>query len=274
MTFVASEIRGDFSEANLFQEVAALSGETYREVKDRRTFKFSVGDKYYFAKIHFGVGWKEILKNLVQLRLPVLGAANEWRAIHKLQNLKIDTMTPVAYSSSGLNPARIQSCLVTQSLEDTISLEFVVLENKLTLALKRQLLRKVGHITKVLHSNGLNHRDLYICHFLLPNAALIDETVDQLFLIDLHRAQIRTGQAPKRWREKDLASLIFSAADAGLTHRDVLRFLKAYLGPDFHQQLQRDSRFWSKVIHRAMRLYQKDHGRPSTFLQSLRGGSK
>lgn len=51
----------------------------------RRTLRIEVaGQGYLFVKIHRGVGWKEILKNLLSLRLPVLGAGNEWRAIARL----------------------------------------------------------------------------------------------------------------------------------------------------------------------------------------------
>ena len=272
MTFIAAELRGEFNEDLLFKQVSSLSGETFREVKDRRTFKFKVGNHYYFAKVHFGVGWREIFKNLFQLRLPVLGAANEWHAIRKLETLKIETMTPVAFTSSGVNPARIHSCLVTESLEHTTSLEDLVLGNKLNWRLKRQLLEKVGSIARVLHENGVNHRDFYICHFLLPNAALRDGVIKELYLIDLHRAQIRNQRVPRRWREKDLSALLFSAADAGLTRTDLIRFLRAYLGADYRVSFARERSFWNQVHARAERLYLKDHGQISRFLQNLRPG--
>jgi heptose I phosphotransferase len=56
---------------------------------------------------------KEIFKNLVQLRLPVLGAKNEWRAVQKLQQLDIPTLEIMAYGSQGCNPARLKSFLLT-----------------------------------------------------------------------------------------------------------------------------------------------------------------
>lgn len=269
MAFIATELKDDFNETALFEQVAGLSGETYREVKNRRTFRFQLGRRYYFAKVHFGVGWSEIFKNLFQLRLPVLGASNEWRAIRKLQSLQVATMTPVAFSSEGINPAKIHSCLITESLEDTLSLEDLVLQGKLTVVLKRQLLVKVGRIARALHENGVNHRDFYICHFLLPNPAIITGAVDQLYLIDLHRAQIRSGRTPLRWQEKDLAALLFSSADAGLTRTDLFRFLKAYLGNDYRDALKQEQRFWARMIRRAVRLYQKDHGQSSLFLKRL-----
>ena len=47
-----------------FVEVEALSGELFREVKSRRTFRFEINGRGFFLKHHHGVGWAEILKNL------------------------------------------------------------------------------------------------------------------------------------------------------------------------------------------------------------------
>lgn len=269
MTFIATELADDFSETTLIDKVERLDGETFREVEGRRTFRFVLNEKAYFAKLHLGVGWQEILKNLFQLRLPVLGASNEWQAILRLQELKLETMTPVAYASEGINPARIRSCLITESLEHTISLEELVLANNCSIGLKRSLLQRVGTIAKTLHENGVNHRDFYLCHFLLPLGSIDAGKMSHLYLIDLHRAQIRTGHAPKRWREKDLAGLLFSAADAGLTRTDLVRFLTAYCGADFRRSLSEDRSFWRGVLARAIRLYEKDHGDGSDFLAQL-----
>ena len=49
-----------------FEEVNELEGIDFRKVKTRRTFRFEVDGKGYFAKVHHGIGWAEILKNLFQ----------------------------------------------------------------------------------------------------------------------------------------------------------------------------------------------------------------
>ncbi|MGB1428710.1 MAG: lipopolysaccharide kinase InaA family protein, partial [Cycloclasticus sp.] len=64
-----------------FDELMALEGELYRQVARRKTLKFSMNGRVYFAKIHQGVGWGEIFKNLFQGRLPILGAKNEYDAL-------------------------------------------------------------------------------------------------------------------------------------------------------------------------------------------------
>jgi heptose I phosphotransferase len=66
------------------------------------------------------------------------------------------------------------------------------------------------------------------------------------------------GQVPTRWLVKDLASLYFSAVDIGLTKRDIVRFLRHYLGPQVSRQLNAAPDFWRKVINRTDKLYQRD----------------
>ena len=68
------------------QEIAASAdpADVYRSKEGRQTLRFRHGDRSYFLKLHGGVGWKEVFKNLLQLRLPVLGAVNEYRAVAAL----------------------------------------------------------------------------------------------------------------------------------------------------------------------------------------------
>ena len=72
-----------------FAEVAALSGQLFRDVKNRRTSRVEIGGRGFFLKHHLGVGWGEIVKNLLQGKLPVLSAVNEFRALRKLHELGI-----------------------------------------------------------------------------------------------------------------------------------------------------------------------------------------
>ena len=148
----------------------SLQGEIYRQQPGRRTLRFQCDGRGYFLKAHEGVGWREIFKNLFSLRLPVIGARNEWRAIRRLDALGVDTMRLVGYGRKGLNPARQRSFVVTEELANTISLEDFCREwptNPPPLTVKRALLNRVADMARTLHANGVNHRDFYICHFLL-----------------------------------------------------------------------------------------------------------
>jgi hypothetical protein len=72
-----------------FTEVEKLQGEVYRELEGRRTLRTEVAGCGYFVKIHRGIGWGEIFKNLLSARLPVLGAGQEWRAIRRLTEVGV-----------------------------------------------------------------------------------------------------------------------------------------------------------------------------------------
>ena len=110
-----------------------------------------------------------------------------------------------------------------------------------------------------MHRNGLNHRDCYICHFLLERTTAGTHS-PRLHVIDLHRAQLRR-RTPYRYAVKDTAGLWFSAMDAGLTRHDCLRFIRAYSGKKLREAWQHDRRFWHDVDRTARKLYRKVHGR-------------
>lgn len=241
-------------------------GEVYRELENRRTQRMTFNGKNYFVKQHFGVGWKEIFKNLFQLRLPVLGAKNEWLAIQRLQTLGIHTQEIVGYGCRGLNPAHRQSFLITRELPRFITLEDLGKQWQLqppSYRFKQRIIAEVAHIARTLHEHGINHRDFYICHFLLDLIEYEKSPVDnkniKIYLIDLHRAQIR-HRTPLRWLIKDLAGLYFSSKDIGLTQRDCLRFIKAYRKQSLRDVLNKETTFWWKVKQRGDKLY-RDHAR-------------
>jgi len=273
-----------------FDYLMQLDGEMFRDIDNRRTLRFTLNDKRYFLKAHNGVGWKEIFKNLLTLRLPVLGARNEWRAIQTLTQLGVETMTLVAWGERGLNPACKQSFVVTEALENTESLEDFCADwetnppaTKLQLRLKRALIARVATIARRMHASGINHRDFYLCHFLLdvsgdpscrrmPASSVLktlgpglrrDDKVRRdddlpealrLSLIDLHRVQIRK-RTPLRWVVKDIGGLYFSAMRIGLTRRDLYRFMQVYRDSSLRVTLHEDGKFWSRCRLRASSLY-------------------
>jgi len=247
-----------------FDKLMSLEGELYKQMAQsrRKTFKFEVNGAEYFIKIHKGVGWPEIFKNLMQGRLPVLGAKNEFDGINKLTKLGVKTMTLAAYGQRGRNLAELDSFVITESLEPSVSLEDFCANwsvEKPPLKLKRALIKRVATIAKQLHENGVNHRDFYICHFLIKKTdiELVEKTQTlPLYVIDLHRAQIRP-KTPKRWIIKDVAALYYSSMNIGFTKRDFYRFIREYTGNELRTELNNHMDFWSKVESKALYLYSK-----------------
>lgn len=240
-----------------FAEVEKLDGQVYRELEGRRTLRTEVAGRGYFVKIHRGIGWGEIVKNLLTAKAPVLGAGQEWAAIRRLTEAGVPTMTAVAFGERGLNPAAQHSFIVTEELAPTVSLEDFSLDWRASAPaprLKHALIRRVAEMVGAMHRAGVNHRDCYICHFLLHTDKAVSADDFRLSLIDLHRAQTR-ARVPRRWRDKDLAALYFSALDIGLTRRDLLRFLKDYFRRPLRDTLRDEARLLGWLERKAAKLY-------------------
>jgi heptose I phosphotransferase len=257
--YIAPELKSFEPDVDsLFDALGAVDGEIFRQVESRRTFRFSTSSNLYFAKLHYGVGWREIVKNLLQFKLPIIGAQNEYDALQLLENAGVPVPKVVGFASYGLNPATRRSCIVTKSLINTLSLEDFCRQKRVTPSRKHVLIARVADLTQQMHEAGVNHRDCYICHFHLQLEEQ-DKTKPTLFVIDLHRAQIRE-HTPIRWRVKDVGSLLFSAIEEdALRKNDFFRFMKVYSGKPLRQSLLEDGFFWRKVMVRARKLYLKKH---------------
>ncbi len=245
-----------FLGADAFAQVMQLQGRVYRNVTGRRTVQVQFGDESYFVKQHFGVGWNEIFKSFLSFKVPILGALTEVSAIRKLNEIGIDTTPLVGYGVRGCNPATQQSFIITKDLGDIISLEDLCAawkSNPPNAEFKKRLIIAVAELSRNLHKSGLNHRDFYLCHLCLDAQALQKSQI-KLYLIDLHRMQIRAQPALKAVM-KDIAGLYFSSMDVGLTARDYLRFKRHYATNFDGVTLG----FWQNVATRADKLYAKFH---------------
>lgn len=242
-----------------YAELLQLDGVVYRHQAGRKTFATSIHGQDCFVKLHDGVGWREILKNLFQGRLPIIGAQTEYRALTRLAELKIPSLRVVEYGRHGVNPAKQQSYLVTKALVNTQSLEDFCAswpEHPPEVGFKRRLIRAIAELAARMHSAGINHRDFYLCHLHVDLTALALGEV-RLHLIDLHRAQMRRS-VPWRWHVKDVAGLYFSAMRLGLTWRDYLWFVHCY-GAKPSSTPDNSYRFWQEVEQRAYALLVKTY---------------
>jgi len=100
---------------------------------------------------------------------------------------------------------------------------------------RRKAVRAVADITRRLHTGGLVHKDLYLCHCFVARGG------EQVTLIDLARV---TKTTSRRLRVKDLAALVHSSR--GLASRtDLMRGFKRYGG---------DRRLAKSVLRKARRM--------------------
>nr|VFJ59968.1 MAG: heptose I phosphotransferase [Candidatus Kentron sp. DK] len=239
-----------------FAEAGKIQGRIFKHKEGRKTLSFERDGRTYFLKLHSGVGWKEIIKNLAQLRLPVLGAKNERKAILALTGIGVDTMSIAAFGEKGINPAKRTSFIITDAIEPSISLHKVASrwrEHPPAVALKRATLLEVCRMIRLMHGRNINHRDLYLYHFLWR-----EDTGKEpdLVMIDLHRALIHK-KLPYRWRVKDLAGIYFSCMDMGLTRGDRFRFVAAYSEKTLRAALSDDGAMWREVERKAKKMHKK-----------------
>ena len=260
MQILNEPLRSAWQGRDVYELLRGLDGEVYREKEGRRTFRFELDGQGYFAKVFSGIGWRSLATYLLKFRRPIVSAENEWRAIEQLHKLGLPTMCLMGYGKRGRNPAKMESFIITKELKPTISLEDFC-RNWPTSppppALKRALIQRVAETTRIMHEYGINHRDLYICHFLLDTASSpldSEGKLARLFLIDLHRAA-QHRKMKNRWRVKDVAGLYFSSLDIGLTRRDRLRFIATYTNRPWRDAFRIDRQFWRRVDRRGMAGY-------------------
>ena len=224
---------------------------TLRTVANRRTLRVQIAGRTYIAKLHECLGWGEIFKNWLSLRAPIIDARNEFRAAQRLKAANVRSIAVAGFGARGINPARRHSFSLCDDIAHHCTLEDMARAWRSTpppTARRWRTIAAVAQIARDMHAAGVNHRDFYLCHFLCAED-------DALWLIDLHRAQVRE-RVPYRWRVKDLGSLLFSAHDAALSKRDLLRFVRTYHGGRLPRGEQ-DWRLWRDAAQRAHRLYAK-----------------
>ncbi len=263
IVILRDELIAQWSQQDVLSEVQTLSGPIAREFADRQTLRFELAGNAYYRKLHRGVGWREIVKNLIQLRLPILGAKNEWLALNKLRALDIPTLEPVAYGEQKKNIAKKMSFIVTRELAGVVQLDHYFQQHSVDIKEKIVLLRKVAEIARAVHAAGINHRDFYLCHFMLELESVAQwrqgGAEPKLYIVDLHRAQLRS-KVPKRWQIKDLSSLYFSSFDLGFTRYDYLRFMRDYWQLPLRTLFSTNMPPLNAIVRRAVKTYKRDFG--------------
>ena len=228
----------------------ARAVERYRTRPGRSTFRFEHDGRSWFAKIHEGPGGPALLGDLLRLRRPVAGAGDEWRALARLRAAGVPVPEALAWGWCGRNPLRRRSFLVLREIDHEATLEERLRAGTLAAPARRRLLERLAALVRMMHAAGVNHRDLYLVH-------LLHGADDRIWLIDLHRAQVRR-RIPRRWRSKDLAALRFSAELAGpVGLRDRLRFLRAYDQRPLRRLLAEERALLADVERRARRMLRR-----------------
>jgi hypothetical protein len=95
---------------------------------------------------------------------------------------------------------------------------------------KRGLTAELARLARELHRRQVFHKDLYFCHFYIPEEftrTCPESWLKRVFMIDLHRLAWHPVLGAW-WRAKDLAQFLYSSNVPGVTARDRVRFWKLY----------------------------------------------
>jgi heptose I phosphotransferase len=250
--FVRADVARFFSEQSPVEDAWAMGGEVVRRVAGRETLKLCLDDRVFYLKRHRGVGWGELLKNWLVGKRPITGAGNEFLACRHLEQLGIPAPTIAAFGQTRGSPARRSSFVLSDGLlgfEDLEELTNKWLDDPPDPREKVRLIKQVAQFARRFHEGGIVHRDFYLCHLLKGDS-------DQLGVLDLHRALL-FDELSDRWRQRDLAALLYSSLDLPLSERSWLRFVRIYRGRPLKEIFAEEGAFWRSVYKRALRLYDK-----------------
>lgn len=223
-----------------------------RPLERRHTLGFERGGRRYYLKYHWPLRWHSWPRAALAWvcgMLPVQSALAEVRALQAMRRRGLAAPRPVAWGRR-----RGHSFVVMEALQGCRSLELVVADwraNPPSAPHRRALLHALAAMVRRLHRAGIQHRDLYLCHFYLQLQSPPD--APHLHLIDLHRARMRPRLARRQLR-KDLAALYYSALHLPLSRSDRLRFIRTYHARPLRQLRPRHWRLWQRTARRAHRL--------------------
>lgn len=144
-------------------------------------------------------------------------AEQEADGIFMLQQAHIPTMKLVAWGKL----ADGRSFLMTEDLAEYRPADKLI-ESGIPFD---RLLQPTADLAARLHSAGLRHRDLYLCHFLLK----LDRDAIDIRLIDAARvAPLPAWLFRRRWIVKDLAQFWYSAARLSVPTEQLNQWLHRY----------------------------------------------
>ncbi|MCB9858149.1 MAG: hypothetical protein H6818_20890 [Phycisphaerales bacterium] len=172
---------------------------------------------------------KEQFRRMWEFKFRRGSAEREMHFIRHLGMLGISTMRRIAFGSrmrgwfeqSGFGITREVAGESLEKLVERWSSDPATVPGP---ADRRDIIEQLAKVIFRLHTNGLFHRDLYLCHIFMSRR---DDGGIVLSLIDLGR-MIRSTWRRERWRIKDLAALAYSSPSPLVTRADRIRFLYHY----------------------------------------------
>ena len=230
-----------------------ILGQRAGRVRMRIKLDSPEGQKVFYLKRYHRPRWFRRLA--IVLGLSRSKGRQELTNIFHLEKAGLATVAAAAVGEAG--PKEGSFILVEelngyQPLHEFLNDFMAAPERPKVLRGKRELIRAVAQYVRKMHAAGMDHRDLYLCHFFLRP----EQPAQSLRLIDLQRIKKSRGLRRRHGFVKDLAALNYSADHTAITRTDRLRFALEYLG---RQHLSwRDRLLLRSVFRKTCRIRQHD----------------
>jgi heptose I phosphotransferase len=202
----------------------------------RRIFADGRQQLSVYLKRHYKLPWwRGVMATLFPDRAWSPGL-QEWQHLVWARSEGLPVPRPVAAGQTVGPWFRLQGFLAVEELHGMLPLhEAVPLAasrfDAVTFASwKRGLTAELARLARELHRRKVFHKDLYFCHFYIPESftrSAPANWLNRVMMIDLHRLGRHTLTAAW-WQAKDLAQLLYSSEVDGVTARDRVRFWKLY----------------------------------------------
>ncbi|MBW1670297.1 MAG: hypothetical protein JRJ43_07115 [Deltaproteobacteria bacterium] len=223
-------------------------------IKERNTVRLDLetegGEKKsFFLKRYAPPAVGDRLKAYLSLKRPDPGARQEWHAMWTFMQLGLPGPLPVAWGQDDKNSLVLSEGVShVMRLSEWAERNFGEGSHRNTQAIpaKHRIIEEVANIVARMHSAGLHHQDLYLCHFLCGS----EQGCLPLTLIDLQRVE-RHRRLSGRWQVKDLAQLHFSSAQH-ITRQDIRRFWKVY--NSIYHTGRRITPLWHSILRKSERI--------------------
>ena len=223
-------------------------------IKERNTVRLDLetesGEKRaFFLKRYAPPTVGDRLKAYLRLKRPAPGARQEWHAMWTFTHLGLPGPVPVAWGQDGGSSLVLSEGVShVMRLSEWADRNFGERSHRNTQAIpaKHRIIEEVANIVARMHSAGLHHQDLYLCHFLCGS----EQDGLPLTLIDLQRVE-RHRRLSRKWQVKDLAQLHFSSAQY-ITRQDIRRFWKVY--NSIYHTGKRIIPLWHSILRKSERI--------------------
>ncbi|VTR97253.1 lipopolysaccharide core heptose kinase : Lipopolysaccharide kinase (Kdo/WaaP) family OS=Singulisphaera acidiphila (strain ATCC BAA-1392 / DSM 18658 / VKM B-2454 / MOB10) GN=Sinac_3096 PE=4 SV=1: Kdo [Gemmata massiliana] len=189
-----------------------------------------------YLKRHYRLPWLQgVLATLMPGRAWSPGL-QEWQRLCWAKEHGFPVPRPVAAGQFVGPWGKLQGFLAVEELHGMLPLHEAVPRAARTLDArsfarwKCGLTAELARLARELHLRKVFHKDLYFCHFYIPEAltrTVPSDWTNRAVMIDLHRLS-RHPVTAVWWQVKDVAQLLFSSDVEGVTARDRVRFWKLY----------------------------------------------